>query len=121
MLNCLCVGIGGFFGSVLRYLIGLIPVNPANGFPVKTLVINVLGAFVLGLISAIAAKNSHMSEQLTLMLKVGLCGGFTTFSTFAYETTSLVQNGSAGLGITYALLSMILGVAAVVFAQMIIS
>lgn len=70
MLNCLCVGIGGFFGSVLRYLIGLIPVNPSNGFPVKTLVINVLGAFVLGLISAIAAKNSHMSEQLTLMLKV---------------------------------------------------
>ena len=55
MLNCLCVGIGGFFGSILRYLVGLIPVNPSNGFPIKTLVINVLGAFALGLIAALAA------------------------------------------------------------------
>lgn len=121
MLNCLCVGIGGFFGSVLRYLVGLIPLNPSNGFPMKTLIINVIGAFALGLIAALAAKNSSLSEPVVLMLKVGLCGGFTTFSTFAYEATSLMQNGAAGLGITYMLLSMILGVCAVIFAQMLIT
>lgn len=121
MLNCLCVGIGGFFGSVLRYLVGLIPLNPSNGFPMKTLIINVIGAFALGLIAALAAKNSSLPEPVVLMLKVGLCGGFTTFSTFAYEATSLMQNGAAGLGITYMLLSMILGVCAVIFAQMLIT
>lgn len=52
MAECLFVGIGGFIGSVCRYLIGLIPLSPSNGFPVKTLVINVAGAFAIGLIAA---------------------------------------------------------------------
>ena len=52
MAECLFVGIGGFIGSVCRYLIGLIPISPSNGFPVKTLVINVAGAFAIGLIAA---------------------------------------------------------------------
>ena len=121
MLNCLCVGIGGFFGSILRYLVGLVPVNPSNGFPVKTLVINVVGAFALGLIAAIASKNSNLSEPVVLMLKVGVCGGFTTFSTFAYEATSLMQNGTTWLGIAYMILSMVLGVCAIIFAQMLIN
>lgn len=120
MLNCICVGIGGFFGSILRYLIGLIPVNPTDGFPVKTLVINILGAFALGLIAALASKNSSFDPHLLLLLKVGVCGGFTTFSTFAYEATGLMQSGSTVLGITYMLLSMILGVCAVILAQMLI-
>lgn len=120
MLNCLCVGIGGFIGSILRYLVGLIPLNPSNGFPIKTLAINVLGAFALGLIAAIAAKSSNMSESVVLMLKVGVCGGFTTFSTFAYEGAKLIQNGSTELSIAYMLLSMVLGVCAVIFAQMLI-
>ena len=121
MLNCLCVGLGGFVGSILRYLVGLIPVDTANGFPVKTLVINVLGAFALGLIAAIAAKDSTIDPRLVLMLKVGVCGGFTTFSTFAFEAASLMQNGQSTLGITYMLLSMLLGVGAVILAQMLIN
>lgn len=52
MAECLFVGIGGFIGSVCRYLIGLIPLSQSNGFPVKTLVINVAGAFAIGLIAA---------------------------------------------------------------------
>ena len=121
MLNCLCVGIGGFIGSVLRYLVGLIPINPSNGFPIKTFTINILGAFALGLIAAIASKNSNMSEPVMLMLKVGVCGGFTTFSTFAYEATNLIQGGSTGLGIVYMLLSMVLGVASIILAQLLIN
>lgn len=81
MLNCIFVGIGGFLGSVLRYLAGLLPMQPSNGFPVKTLLINVLGSFALGLIAAAAAKNPALDPKIVLMLKVGVCGGFTTFST----------------------------------------
>lgn len=121
MLNCLCVGIGGFVGSILRYLVGLIPINPENGFPIKTLVINILGAFALGLIAAAVAKNSAIDPKFVLMLKVGVCGGFTTFSTFAYEATTLMQNGHSALGITYMLLSMALGVGAIILAQMLIN
>ena len=121
MLNCLCVGIGGALGSILRYLVGLLPMNPENGFPLKTLIINVLGAFALGLIAALAAKDASLNPRLVLMLKVGVCGGFTTFSTFAFEAGSLMQNGQAALGITYMLLSMVLGVAAIFLAQMLIN
>lgn len=120
MLNCIFVGIGGFIGSVLRYLAGLLPIEPSNGFPVKTLAVNILGSFALGLIAAFAAKSSSLDPKIVLMLKVGVCGGFTTFSTFAYETQSLMQNGSTWLALSYALLSLVLGVASIFLAQSII-
>ena len=81
MTNCIIVGLGGFLGAVARYLIGLIPINPQNGFPVKTLLINIAGAFVIGLVVALGAKKDW-NPQLILFLKVGICGGFTTFSNF---------------------------------------
>ena len=90
MAECLFVGIGGFIGSVCRYLIGLIPLSQSNGFPVKTLVINVAGAFAIGLISA-AAKHTGLDGRAVLFLKAGICGGFTTFSTFALETVTLFE------------------------------
>lgn len=121
MLECLLVGIGGFVGSVLRYLIGLLPIKPDNGFPIKTLFINVLGAFVIGLIVALAAKNKSINPNAVLMLKVGVCGGFTTFSTFAYETTDLLQSGNIVVAISYALISVILGILAIYLAQIIIN
>lgn len=120
MENCFYVGIGGFIGSVLRYLIGLLPVSPANGFPIKTLCINMIGSFVIALVSALSAKNSSLSPQLVLLLKVGICGGFTTFSTFAYETSSLLQKGSIGTATAYAVLSVILSILAVFGAEMMI-
>lgn len=112
MINCVIVGIGGFIGAVIRYLIGLIPVSPQNGFPVKTLLINIVGAFVIGLTVAVGAKK-EWNPQLILFLKVGICGGFTTFSSFALETNQLIEQGdiwSAGL---YVALSIIGGLAAV--------
>lgn len=111
-VNCVIVGIGGFIGAVIRYLIGLIPVSPQNGFPVKTLLINIVGAFVIGLTVAVGAKK-EWNPQLILFLKVGICGGFTTFSSFALETNQLIEQGdiwSAGL---YVALSIIGGLAAV--------
>lgn len=121
MAECLFVGIGGFIGSVCRYLIGLIPLSPSNGFPVKTLVINVAGAFAIGLIAAAAAKNADMSPRIVLLLKTGICGGFTTFSTFALEISDLVRGGSWAAAAAYMLLSLILGVAAVFAAETLLS
>ena len=58
MINCIIVGLGGFLGAVLRYLIGLLPVTTQNGFPVKTLGINIVGAFVIGLVVALERKKN---------------------------------------------------------------
>ena len=119
MLECLFVGIGGFLGSVMRYVIGLLPIKPDNGFPIKTLFINVLGAFMIGLIIALTAKNKSLHPNIVLMLKVGVCGGFTTFSTFAYETSDLLQSGNILVAAMYVLFSVILGILAIYFAQMV--
>ena len=120
MLNCLAVGLGGFFGSILRYLTGLIPLNSASNFPIKTLIINISGAFILSLVSALAAKYGSLSPRMILFLKVGLCGGFTTFSTFAYEASNLLKC-SSGLGILYICLSLCLGILAIYFAEFLIN
>ncbi len=115
LLNCLFVGLGGFAGSVLRYLVTLLPFGA--GLPIKTLVINVLGSFVLGLVCALAARHVNASPQLVLMLKVGLCGGFTTFSTFALETSDLLQSGAWPTALAYVAASVVLSVAAVFAAE----
>ena len=116
LINCLCVGLGGFAGSVLRYLVGLLPYG-TGAFPIKTLAINVVGAFVLGLIAALTTKHVGLNPQLVLLLKVGLCGGFTTFSTFAFETSALIQTGAWPAAAAYATASVILSVAAVFGAE----
>lgn len=113
LLNCLCVGAGGFVGSILRYLIGIaVPANSA--FPVTTLLINVAGSLVLGFLTALALRGALPSDQLSLMLRVGICGGFTTFSTFSVESMSLLQDGAYGMAALYIAASVVLGVAAAI-------
>ena len=120
MKACLFVGFGGAVGSVFRYLIGLIPVSYSDGFPIKTLLINILGSFAIGLITAIAGKDIQISPNLLLLLKTGICGGFTTFSTFALESTSLIQNGKIWLAVFYVLASILFSVAAIFFAEAVV-
>lgn len=120
MVNCLCVGLGGFVGSICRYLIGLIPLKQSTAFPVKTLLINVLGAFVIGLLAAWVGKESHLDPRLILLLKVGLCGGFTTFSTFAYESSSLLQTGNILVAVLYISASVLLSILAIYTAQVVV-
>ena len=124
LLNCLFVGLGGFVGSILRYLVGFIPAGLAGtsaAFPIKTLLINIVGSFVIGIVCALAGKlGAGMNPQLLLFLKVGLCGGFTTFSTFALESNGLIQAGQAPLALLYAVLSVTLSIAAVFAAQAIV-
>lgn len=82
MLNCVIVGLGGFIGAVLRYLISLIPIKNPDSFPINTFIINILGALIIGIIAFTAAKNQNLDAKLILFLKVGICGGFTTFPPF---------------------------------------
>ncbi len=119
MFNCFAVGLGGFFGAVCRYLIGMIPVKEATLFPVKTFGINLLGCLLIGLIIMFAAKGSGIPPRLELFLKVGFCGGFTTFSTFAAETMTLMKNGHTGIAFLYVMLSVIIGTALIFATQMI--
>ena len=98
------MGIGGAAGAVLRYAISMIPCRSA--FPVSTLLINVFGALLIGYIAGFAGKK-NIPENMTLLLKTGLCGGFTTFSTFSLEAYNLLRSGSYGLMGLYISLSVI--------------
>ena len=120
MLNCLVVALGGGIGACLRYLIGLIPLKEPFTFPVKTLFINILGCFVIGLIAAIAAKTTSLSPRTVLFIKTGLCGGFTTFSTFALETETLIKTGHIGLAVLYVALSVVVGVGLAFAGQLVV-
>ena len=120
MLDCLAVALGGAVGSVLRYLIGLIPLNEKYLFPAKTFAVNVLGCFIIGLITALILKSSSLNSRLILFLKVGICGGFTTFSTFALESSNLLKNGHTGIAILYMALSIAVGISFALIAEFII-
>lgn len=104
MLALLMVGLGGALGAMLRYGIGLIPVP--GTFPVLTLGINFLGAVAIGLIAALA-EDSRLSPKMVLFWKTGVCGGFTTFSTFSLETVGLFRDGAWVAGIAYVALSVL--------------
>ena len=112
------VGIGGALGAILRYMISMIPVK--SDFPVLTLVTNVIGAFVIGCIVALS-KKYDMPKNAVLMLKTGVCGGFTTFSTFSLEAYNLFEGKKFGMGITYAGLSLALCIVAVMLGEIVVS
>jgi CrcB protein len=108
---------GGFLGTVIRYLLSMIPLTNKTGFPFITLMINVLGALMIGLLAGISSKYAGANADLMAFLRIGICGGFTTFSTFALEITNLFGAGKAWAGVMYILLSLILGVAAVLLGK----
>ena len=110
MLDIFAVGAGGFAGAVLRYLIGLVPVSETLVFPIKTFAINILGCLAIGMIAVALMRNANLHPQMVLFLKVGLCGGFTTFSTFALETTDLIKAGHPWIAFSYVALSVLIGI-----------
>lgn len=105
-VKILAVGAGGFLGSVCRFLISSLPLPERISFPLLTLLINFAGAVVIGALAEIPAAGGVFPPPVQLFLKTGLCGGFTTFSTFSLETVELLQNGKTGTGILYAVLSV---------------
>jgi CrcB protein len=98
-------------------MLSMIPLSEKTSFPFITLAINVIGAFVIGLLAGISSKYTGANADLMAFLRVGICGGFTTFSTFALEITNMFGQGKAWAGVTYILLSLILGVAAVLLGK----
>jgi CrcB protein len=111
------VFIGGGFGSVLRYVIGKWLNNSESGIPYGTFVANILGSLLIGIILGYAAKSETLSQQSTLLLATGFCGGFTTFSTFAYENHVFLKSGDFASFATYTIASFVIGFLAV-FAGM---
>ena len=115
--NCMFVGLGGAAGAICRYLMGMIPLLQRGAFPLPTLMINLLGSFLIGIIAQKANGPTGMDPNLVLLLKVGFCGGFTTFSTFSLESLTLLEEGRMGLFALYAGLSLVLCIAGVALGK----
>jgi len=111
----LITGAGGFFGSGLRYLsqrwiAQLLPVS----FPYGTLIVNVLGSFLIGIIFALGDKTRILSPEMRMFLAVGLCGGFTTFSSFSLDSYGLLKDSEYLYFSIYMFSSIITGILAVI-------
>lgn len=114
MKQILIVGLGGFIGTVARYLVSKL--NTSLNFmnlPVGTLLVNLLGSLLIGFIAGLFLRKSFADDNLRLFLMVGVCGGFTTFSTFSHEHLLFLQDGKILTALIYMFGSLILGVLAV--------
>ena len=111
--NILAVGAGSFIGGIARYLISLVMKGISKGFPLATLAVNLLGCFIIGLLWGILSRNASESTSWGLFLTVGLCGGFTTFSTFSKEALTMLQTGQIWGFTSYIALSVLAGIALV--------
>jgi fluoride exporter len=107
VVNVGYVAIGAAIGGVLRYLATVfIQTRAGPGFPVATMLINITGSLLLGFLMAYLAETAFLSPELGLLLTSGLCGGYTTFSTFSYETFALLRDGEYNRAGVYILLSV---------------
>ncbi|MBP2833483.1 fluoride efflux transporter CrcB [Aquimarina sp. U1-2] len=93
MKQIFLVFVGGGTGSIARYLMSKYLNTATTNIPFGTFTINILGSFLIGIIMGVAFKNSTFSQHTILLLATGFCGGFTTFSTFAYENHMLLKSG----------------------------
>ena len=92
--NLILVGVGGFLGSVFRYLVTILLARQfTTSFPLGTLTVNIVGCFLIGVLFALSEKGNLLTPEWRIFLTTGFCGGFTTFSTFSYESIRLLQDG----------------------------
>lgn len=110
---CLLVGLGGGAGSIARFLCQkyLYEWFP-HAFPTGTMLVNISGCFLIGIFTGLAERGQLMTPESRLLLITGLCGGFTTFSTFAYENIQLLKNGATIPFLLYTVGSVVLGILA---------
>lgn len=115
MAHLLLVGVGGFLGSIARYGLStwLQHRLTAATFPYGTLAVNVIGCCVIGLLSGLAETRGLMRSETRLLLMVGLCGGFTTFSTFGYDTLGLLHQKETAAALVNVGAQVVLGLGGV--------
>ncbi len=107
-MNVLFVMIGGFFGTISRYILGeLIPAS--NGFPIGTLTVNLIGCLCLGWLLSFIANQKNMNPKISLLFGTGFIGSFTTFSTFSVELVHLLEEEKVGYAALYVVLSLFAG------------
>lgn len=121
MLNIIYVGFGGFIGASLRYLISqYTPYLFGTKLPYGTLIVNVIGGLLIGLIMELSLTTDAISPELRIFLTTGIMGGLTTFSTFSYETVNLFSNGSFILGTLNICLNLFLSLGGVLLGKFIV-
>lgn len=103
-MSFVLVAVGGALGAVCRYALSFLPVS--SQFPFATFLTNILGAFVMGFVIGLSEEMKSLSPNATLFWKVGVCGGFTTFSSFSLETVRLMDKEAYGLALLYSLSSV---------------
>jgi CrcB protein len=103
-MSFLFVALGGAIGAMARYAISLLPVR--TEFPILTLITNIAGAVIIGFVVGMAGSKNELSENATLFWKTGVCGGFTTFSTFSLEAINLLESRQYWMGGVYMALSL---------------
>ena len=111
--NIIAVGAGSFIGGIARYLVSLAMKGISKGFPWATLLVNLLGCLTIGLLWGFLSRNASESTSWGLFLTVGLCGGFTTFSTFSKEALTMLQTGQIWGFASYIAISILAGIALV--------
>ena len=112
--SLLFIGIGSFIGGICRYLLQqFVQNNYPSSIPLGTLIVNITGCFAIGLVYELADKGNLLSSEMRLFLATGVCGGYTTFSSFAYENVSMVLDGEFYYPLLYVLLSVVVGFGAV--------
>jgi CrcB protein len=120
-LGYLIVFFGGGIGAAIRHGVNsLVPRLVTTDFPLHTLLINILGSFLMGLIAEFFALKSHLPGSIRLLLTTGVLGGFTTFSAFSLETVLLYERGQLGYAALYALGSVVLAVGGLFLALAIV-
>jgi CrcB protein len=113
MKQLLLVFVGGGLGSAARYGVGLMLASYKGQWAISTFGVNMLGSLLIGLIFGLSARHGNLSENTLIFLVAGVCGGFTTFSAFAYENFAYLKNGDILHFFTYSLGSLLLGIISV--------
>ncbi len=115
ILDLIYVGLGGLIGSIGRYLASgaVHQIFPGTFFPLGTAIVNIIGCFLIGILTGLAELRNLLSPEMRMFLLIGLLGGFTTFSTFGHETIALMRDGQFLHAVGNVLIQVIIGLSGV--------